>query len=108
MPWEPLPSSSEREPAALGESLDRLVRGLGAPSAATVGGLFERWAEVVGDRVADHARPVSLRDGILVVAVDDPAWAPQLRFLEPEILARVREVLGEDDVTSLQVRAGGR
>jgi predicted nucleic acid-binding Zn ribbon protein len=86
------------------ESLDRLVRGLGGESVDTVGGVFGRWAEIVGDNVAAHTRPLSLRGGALHVGVDDPAWAPELRFQEARILARLVEVLGPVEVTRIEVR----
>ncbi len=88
----------------MGESLDRLVKRLGAPSASAIGGLFERWVEVVGEQVAEHTKPVTVHHGTLVVSVSDPAWAPQLRFLESEVLSRARDVLGEPDLQRLQVR----
>jgi predicted nucleic acid-binding Zn ribbon protein len=92
------------DPAPVGEGLDRFVKGLGGPSARTVGGVFERWPEIVGDAVAAHTHPLSMRDGSLQVAVDDPAWAPQLRFLEGDILRRLRDVLGSDEVARIEVR----
>ena len=56
--------------------------------------VFARWEEVVGAEVAAHAEPRSLRDGVLVIAVDQPAWATQLRFLGADLLARVRDATG--------------
>lgn len=88
----------------MGASLDRLVRHLGGPSAGALGGLSSRWSEVVGERLAAHVEPVSIRDGVLLVRVDDPAWAPQVRFLEAEVLSRVRDVLGVADLKALSVR----
>jgi predicted nucleic acid-binding Zn ribbon protein len=106
VPWQPLPSGDHPEggPAPLRAGLDRLVRNLGAPSADTISGVFSRWPEVVGERLAAHTRPLAVRDGSLVVAVDDPAWAPQIRFLEAEVVAKVRQVLAVDDVERLVVR----
>jgi predicted nucleic acid-binding Zn ribbon protein len=105
MPWDPLPTGGgDQEPAKLGVSLDRLVRNMGAPSVGTVGGVFANWAEIVGEQVAAHSRPLSMRDGALVVAVDDPAWAPQLRFLEAEVLARVHQVTGNDELDRVEVK----
>jgi predicted nucleic acid-binding Zn ribbon protein len=106
VPWKPLPTGDghDGEPARVGRGLDRLMKHLGGPSAQTVEGVFARWPEIVGEQVATHTRPLSLRDGALVVAVDDPAWATELRFLEAEILARVRDVLAAEDVERLEVR----
>ena len=98
----------------MAESLDRLVRSLGAPSAGVTTSIFADWADIVGPQVAAHCRPVTLRDRGLTVAVTDPGWATQLRFLEAEILARIATATGSDEVTRIDVRvrpsgaAGGR
>ena len=56
--------------------------------------LDEHWSEVVGADVAAHARLVSVRDGVVVVAVDDPIWATQLRYLETAVVERARPSSG--------------
>lgn len=97
---------SSEDPIPIGESLDAVVRSLHGPDRRQVGGLFGRWDEIVGPQVAAHARPVRLDRGVLVVEVDDPAWATQLRLLS----GRLRERLAADAgvmVTELQVRVAG-
>jgi predicted nucleic acid-binding Zn ribbon protein len=59
-----------------------------------MGGVFGRWVEAVGDVVAAHVQPVKLDGARLVVEVDDPAWATQLKFLEVDLRNRLREVTG--------------
>jgi predicted nucleic acid-binding Zn ribbon protein len=66
-----------------------------APTAATLGTVFSRWEELVGAAVARHTRPLRLEGGTLVVAVDQPPWATQVRVLAPGILARLTEETGE-------------
>ncbi len=66
--------------------LDRLVRSLGWADGASEVGVLARWAEIVGEAIAAHARPTSLEAGTLTVAVDDTAWASQIRWLERKIL----------------------
>ncbi len=104
MPWEPLPTSADSDPRPMAAGLERLVRHLGGPSVATVDTVFGDWDDLVGEQIAAHTAPVALRDGTLVVSVDDPAWATQLRFLEHDLLARMREVLGTDELRAMQVR----
>lgn len=65
--------------------------------------LLGAWSDLVGTAVAAHARPRSLVDGVLTVAVDDPAWATELRFLEPEVRRCADEVVGPGQVRSLKV-----
>ena len=76
----------------------------GWPRQACSGRFFTGWADLVGDQVAAHATPVSLRGGVLVVVVDQPAWATQLRFLSADVRRRLAEVAGDDAVREVQIR----
>ncbi len=104
-PISPLPGPGP-EPRPVGESLDRLTASLGAPPVTVLAELFASWPSLVGETVAAHARPRSLHHGTLVVVVDDPAWATQLRWLEADLLNRLAEVAGEGEVTRLHIRTG--
>ena len=104
MPWQPLPSGSQPDPSPVRDSVDRLLHSWGSASVAATGSVFGDWDDIVGPQLAGHAQPRSLRDGVLVVAVTDPAWATQLRFLEPELVARIAQSTGTDEVRSIQVR----
>ena len=98
------------EPIRLGDSLSGVVRSLrpdsaAAPSAQSLGGVFGRWVEAVGEAVAKHVRPVKLDGGRLTVEVDDPAWATQMRFLEATLRERVFDVTGVT-LDSIDARVG--
>lgn len=95
------------EPVRLGESLHDVVNSLrpdGSPggvttsggdaSASALGGVFGRWDEAVGEAMAAHVQPVKLDGTMLVVQVDDPAWATQLKFLEGTLKQRLAEIAG--------------
>jgi predicted nucleic acid-binding Zn ribbon protein len=92
------------EPRPIGPAVDRFVGRFGGVRAATLDAVFSHWEEAVGPAVAAHTKPLSLRAGTLVVAVDNPAWATQLRLLHGELLARLAGVAGEGAVTALEVR----
>jgi predicted nucleic acid-binding Zn ribbon protein len=104
VPWQPLPGDDDRDPARVASALDRVVRHLGAPSAGALEDLFRRWPEVAGPELAPHTRPLGVRDGVVVVAVDDPAWSTAVRFAELALLARLATVLGSDAVARVEVR----
>lgn len=90
--WRPAePPPGERDPRKLSELLDRTTRRLGGPSTGTTTAVFAGWDDIVGADIAAHARPVSLKDGVLTLAVDHPAWATQLRFMTAELLGRIGE-----------------
>jgi predicted nucleic acid-binding Zn ribbon protein len=106
MPWKPLNTPDGPgggEPRPVGSSLDRVARRLGVDRAAILPVVFDRWSELVGEGVAARAVPRSLRGTTLVVAVDDPGWATQLRWLEADLVARIAEHLGVGVVTALEL-----
>ncbi len=81
-------------PKPLGTSLDAVSRKLGMRDARGLGRLFSHWEELVGPAIALHVTPVRLDAESLVVAVDHPAWATQVRQLGEELLDRVSEETG--------------
>lgn len=101
--WRPAKPSDD-SPRGIGEALDRVSRSLGMGRADTLRAVFGRWAEVVGEQIAAHASPSSLRDGVLVVTVDEPVWATQLRWLEADLLRRLDGILGDGAVTKIEVQ----
>jgi predicted nucleic acid-binding Zn ribbon protein len=72
-----------------------------------LGGVFGRWDEAVGAAVAAHVQPVRLTGTTLLVEVDDPAWATQLKFLERTLRTRLLEVAGATvEVVEVRVSRG--
>jgi hypothetical protein len=66
------------------------------PTAAGMSDLVAAWPSLVGEQIARNAWPSRLgRDGTLHVATSGSAWAFELTQLAPELLARLREGLGE-------------
>jgi predicted nucleic acid-binding Zn ribbon protein len=96
-----------REPRPLTDGLDAVLRSIGsAGSTQHVAGVFGRWADVVGPQVAAHATPVKLDGTTLVVRVDEPGWATQLRYLEATLVERLATVAGVT-VERIEIRVHG-
>ncbi len=62
------------------------------------------WAEVVGERIATEAQPVSERGGEVVVECSDSVWAQELDLMQGQLLERLRERLREQAPKSLRFR----
>jgi hypothetical protein len=75
--------------------------GLGRSRDASV--IWSRWTEIVGDAVAAHAEPSSLREGVLKVRADSPAWAAELGYLVGEIRTRANALIGRQSVVEVRV-----
>jgi predicted nucleic acid-binding Zn ribbon protein len=91
------------DPVPLKDALAAVGRDLGVPDTDVHGRVVEVWREVVGSVVAEHALIRSVRDGVCTVAVDEPVWATQLRYLERGVLERVAAVVGPGIVESIKV-----
>lgn len=96
-------SPARRDPRRLDEVLGRVLKRMRVSDSGSAISVFSRWRSIVGDTVADHAVPKRLEKRRLVVEVDDPMWATQLRFLEPKLLSTLREHIG-NEVESLDIR----
>jgi predicted nucleic acid-binding Zn ribbon protein len=54
--------------------------------------------------VAEHAWPVRLQDGVLLVGVDEPAWVTHLGFLGPDLVRRLGLETGDQTVTKVVLK----
>lgn len=107
VPWEPLPDQSS-EPGKLDESLDRLMGRLGGTSTSVLETIMNSWADVVGDVAAEATAPVKLKDGVLTVRADDPAWTTELAWSEPQIIERIRSLAGGTGLRAVKVVSRAR
>jgi len=101
-PWSG-PGADARDPAALGASLDDLVREQRWEATVRSVGLSARWDQIVGGEIAAHCRPVQLADGELTCVAESTAWATQIRLLNRQMLERIAAAVGPGVVRSLRV-----
>lgn len=73
-----------------------------ARQACRVVDMYRVWPEVVGGELAEHARPLGHRDGILRLGAEDPVAMQEMTFAVPEILARVNAWLGQNVFDKVQ------
>ncbi len=98
--------SRRRAPRPAGDAL-RTALGLAAPK-TRLAAVQGAWAATVGDRVAAAAQPVSEREGAVIVACSDPVWAQELDLMQEQLLAGLRERLGEQAPSVLRFRVKDR
>lgn|GEM_PF-850509 len=102
------PNPQDGDPRPLGASLDHVTRALGMPPATVLETVFTQWTDLVGPVVATHAHPASLRGGVLVVNVDDPAWGSELRYRAQDMLSKIAASVGGGSPTRMEVRVRPR
>ncbi len=97
------PRRDSGDPQPFGRAIRDLLAARGWEQPAAVGGVFGRWAEIVGPELAAHTRPESFDDGEVMVAADSTTWATQVRLLATVLVKRLNEELGEGTVTRVRV-----
>jgi hypothetical protein len=68
--------------------------------------LQRQWPAIVGEHVAAHTRPESIRFKKLYVIADSSVWVQQLAFLKPSLLASINTAAGNPVVTDIVLRVG--
>lgn len=92
----------------LNEGLSKVAADLNLDDPDDVAAVMAAWSEAVGEAVAAHVRPRRLQDGELLVEVDAPVWATQLRYLEEDVIRRLGRKVRPGVVKSIRpvVRRG--
>ncbi|HVM62263.1 MAG TPA: DUF721 domain-containing protein [Verrucomicrobiae bacterium] len=104
-PFGPAPRVPTGSPAS--QLVPDVMRKLGLEERLRQSQVFFLWSEIVGTEVAHHAQPVSLRNGLLVVAVDHPVWLQELsRYHKPLLLQKVQQRVGKKAVRDIRFRIG--
>ena len=62
------------------------------------------WKNVVGETLAQNARPLRMRESTLVLTVSSEAWKKELFSLRFEILRRLEKLFGPSRVSRLELR----
>ncbi|MDE9365382.1 DciA family protein [Luteipulveratus sp. YIM 133132] len=96
-------SPGGRDPLALGDQVDRLLRDRDWRVDVAAGAVMGRWAEIVGPDVAQHTTPLRFQDGVLTVRAESTAWATQLTWMSSTVLGRMEEAVGAGVVEELKV-----
>jgi len=107
--WRGLPDRKGRADRwqAPGEVLPKLMQQLGLSERLHETEVMEAWAHTVGEFIAAHSAPVSLREGVLSVRVLQPALHYELEQIsKPEILRKLKQRFGGKTIKQIRFRLG--
>ncbi|MET9446080.1 DUF721 domain-containing protein [Streptomyces cinerochromogenes] len=98
-----------RDPMALGAAINRLITERGWEAPAAVGGVMGRWPQIVGESVALHCKPERFDEETreLTVRCDSTAWATEIRWQAPQLVARINQDLGHGSIRLIKVLGPG-
>ena len=64
------------------------------------------WKEVVGPDGFRHSRPVSIRNRVLTVRVDNSVWIQELSMKKRSFLKGLKRKLGKDRISEINFKIG--
>lgn len=96
----------KNRPVAIKDVLDGILKNLGGGKVSQAGMIGDVWMKAAGGAAAKHAKPVDIKEGILVVHVDSSSWLHKLTMEKAGILAKIKSDLGEGPVKDIKLRIG--
>lgn len=91
-------------PRPIQTGVARVMHHLHAPQPTIVQSVFDHWEALVGDVIAAHCRPAKIVSGVLVIEVDDPAWASELTWLSSDLVRRIQKQLETNEINEISVK----
>ena len=87
--------------------LPKLMQKLGLKERLRESEVIDAWRQIVGEFIAEHSAPVSLRAGVLFVRVLQPALHYQFEQIsKAEILRKLKQRFGTKIIREIRFRVG--
>lgn len=93
---------------SLTDLLSSTLAGLGIEDLPTMLTILEEWSTLAGEPWAEHASPVVLRRGTLIVEASSPATVRLLGYGKQDLVLSLQKRFGPQVVTAIQVVTPGR
>jgi predicted nucleic acid-binding Zn ribbon protein len=95
-----------KNPVQIGGAIQNLLSRFGGDAHFDIVRLMRVWPEAVGEAIARRTEVASLKFHTAVVKVSGAMWIQELNLMKPQILARIREAMGNDAVRDLRFVQG--
>ncbi|MFV0415874.1 MAG: DUF721 domain-containing protein [Chthoniobacterales bacterium] len=103
--WRGFPPKRKERLTSVGDVLEKLVPRLGLGERLDEQQIQNAWRSLVGDFLAEHSRPASLRNKVLVIQVLQPSVHYELdRVWRGKILDRLQERFGRAKIRDIRFR----
>ena len=104
--WRGLPEPDTRDRCqSVGEAIHQLVRSLGLAELLDEEQIRTAWREIVGDFLATHSLPESMRDSVLTVQVFQPTVRYELeRNWKRRVLEKLQQRFGKTTIRDVRFR----
>ncbi|MCX6354034.1 MAG: DUF721 domain-containing protein [Candidatus Aureabacteria bacterium] len=95
------------QPVRIGDVMESVLRKLGLERRVREAKISQEWARIVGAKIAQHSKPVTVKGRVLFVNVDSSVWLSELRqFFKEKMLEQLHRELGEERIQDIRFRIG--
>ena len=77
----------------MADVMSATARAIGKPWLFRRAKVWGAWTKAVGEQINAKSEPIGLKDDVLWVRVEDPAWAHELGYRKDEILEKMKRLL---------------
>lgn len=92
-----------RSAETLGSILSKEIQSRGWGKDIAAGWVTSHWEELVGPKIAQHAKVEMIKDKKLFITCDSTAWATNLRMMQKQILQVIAEKVGPNIIVELRI-----
>jgi len=68
--------------------------------------ILRNWKKIVPKRAQDCARPVAIKNKVLVVAVSNSAWLHQLAMNKDRLLKKIKKLIPKGQISDMRFKIG--
>ena len=90
----------------IGNILADVLKSYRRESDADLVQVWQVWDQIVGDVIAQNARPAAFKGKILLVHVSSSTWIHQLQFLKNEMIEKLNKAQGKALIDDLKFKIG--
>ena len=90
----------------IGSIIDNLMKTVRKEPRGELTRIWDLWDGLVGEIVAENARPAAIKGSILVVNVASSTWMHHLQFSKKEIIKKINQGFDKDLVREIKFKIG--
>ena len=96
----------KNSPELISDVLKSVVEGLSQTKEKGPAKILSSWASVAGKELARHTRPAYLKNGALLVFVDESAWFYEASLKKDELIRALNKKMKKEKIQTIQFRIG--
>ncbi|MFH1779445.1 MAG: DUF721 domain-containing protein [Candidatus Omnitrophota bacterium] len=96
----------KKQPVVIKNIVENIIKKIEPEKIFKTEVLNSSWAKAIGEDNLRHAKPVEVKNKVLIVHVDSSSWLHKLTMEKARLLTRLRNDLGEDIIEDIRLRIG--